>query len=79
MPTIKLDFCKKEDSSHLNGIFLHNSLRGMLVGNEFRDLNLFFQILFADVHKWEGFSEDAALRKIHIQYKDIVSAVMSDI
>lgn len=65
---MKLDFWKHEVSSQLNGIYIQVGLRGMLEGNVYRALNVFFSLFFANSDTWMGYENEAPSTKFHFQY-----------
>lgn len=51
----------------------------MLEAKDYRYLDLLFPFVFAYAETWTGFSEEAHMKKIHVQYTDIISSLlMSD-
>lgn len=67
IPGMKVDLSEHECSTKLPGIFLKTSLREILIGRDFRALELLFPLLFAYEGPWTGFSEDTPLIKINVR------------
>lgn len=77
-PGFHVDFSTKEKSQQLNGLFLNNTIRGMLEGKDFKCLDMVFPFVAAYIDRVTGYQDNAPLTDICTSYTTLMQDLLYD-
>lgn len=75
---LKVNFCKEEGSSDLNGMFMNMGVRDILECKYYKGVDMILPFVAEIIDQATGFVRDAPIPVVHRKYSELVLKLIKD-